>query len=690
MKKLILTTLLSMPIILTAQIDRSIQPIAGKAPVINIKDSEVFTLDNGITVILSENHKLPRVSFDLFMGSDPRLENNKAGLANMAGSLILSGTSNKSKDQLDKEVDYIGANLSADKSSITLSCLTKHMNTGLNLMVDVLLNANFPDSEVERIRNQNKDGLISTKSDASSMANNATIKINFPNHPYGEVMTDESLAAITRDDIVNYYKTNFTPKGSYLVIVGDITKQEAIALTNTYFSSWTGGQVYKNNLGFGKLAKGNQVYFVKKPGAVQSVVYITFPIEIKSSDKNQLPLTVLNEILGGGGFGTRLFQNLRENKAYTYGCYSNVSISENGSWMSAGGNFRNAITDSAIIEILKEFDVITSELVKDEELSLTKSSMSGDFGRALERPQTIARFALNTRQYNLEEDYYKTYLQRLDAVTKEDVLAMAKKYFTAKNCNIIVVGNEEILGNLTQFDSDGKVDLLDPFGNPLKEGKPADITKEQLYTNYISAVTKTQNAKELAKKMKKLKSYESKTELTNPQVPAPFVMMSYWMSPKIEAEKVEGMGMVLQKSYSDGKKGYTFSQGNRKEMTDAEVAKKAKTAGVFPELFYKELNLTLTGIEMVDGKEMYVVKQVDDEGESFIYFNKSTFLKEKMIAIRKQGEETVESSVTFGDYKDVGGFLFPHTTSIGFGPFTLSGKVTSIILNKKSDLSSFK
>jgi hypothetical protein len=125
-------------------------------------------------------------------------------------------------------------------------------------------------------------------------------------------------------------------------------------------------------------------------------------------------------------------------------------------------------------------------------------------------------------------------------------------------------------------------------------------------------------------------------------------------------------------------------------MTDAEVAKKAKTAGVFPELFYKELNLTLTGIEMVDGKEMYVVKQVDDEGESFIYFNKTTFLKEKIIAIRKQGEETVESSVTFGDYKDVGGFLFPHTTSIGFGPFTLSGKVTSIILNKKSDLSSFK
>ena len=690
MKKLILTTILSLPLFLSAQIDRSIQPKAGNAPIININDSEVFTLENGITVILSENHKVPRVSFDLVMGSDPRMENDKAGLADMAGSLILSGTSNRTKDQLDKEIDYIGANLTADKSSMTLSCLTKHMNTGLSLMSDVLFNANFPESEVERIRNQNKDGLISMKSDGSSMANNATVKINFPNHPFGEVMTEESLLSISREEIMAYYAANFTPNGSYLVIVGDISKEEAINVTKKYFSSWSGKQAFKNDLGFGKKAKGNQVYFVKKPGAVQSVVYITFPIEMKSGDKNQLPLNVLNGILGGGGFGTRLFQNLREDKAYTYGCYSTVTVTENGSWMSAGGNFRNAITDSAIIEILKEFDVITTELVKDEELSLTKSSMSGNFGRSLERPQTIARFALNIKKNNLESDYYKTYLQRLDAVSKEDVLAMAKKYFTAKNCNIIVVGNEEIIGNLTKFDSDGKVDLLDPFGNPLKEGKPADITKDELYNNYISAVTQTKNAKDLAKKMKKLKSYESKTELTNPQVPAPFVMMSYWTSPKVEAEKVEGMGMVLQKSYSDGKKGYTFSQGNRKEMTDAEVAKKAKTAGVFPELFYKEMNLTLTGIELIDGKEMYVVKQMDDEGESFIYFNKSTFLKEKMVAIRKQGEETVESSVTFGDYKDVGGFLFPHTTSIGMGPFTLSGKVTSIILNKKPDLSSFK
>ena len=141
MKKILIFFLAVCPLFVTAQIDRSKQPIPGKAPGINIKDSEVFKTDNGITVILSENHKLPRVSFDLVMGSDPRME--KAGLSEMAGSLIMSGTTNRSKDQLDKEVDYIGASLSADKSSITLSCLTKHMTKVLDFMSDVFLNENF-------------------------------------------------------------------------------------------------------------------------------------------------------------------------------------------------------------------------------------------------------------------------------------------------------------------------------------------------------------------------------------------------------------------------------------------------------------------------------------------------------------------------------------------------------------------
>ncbi len=322
MKSLYLLLILLLTNCVFAQLDRSQRPAAAAAQKINIPASQVFTTANGITVILSENHKIPKVSIELSLGNTPRLEGSKAGLSNFAGSLLMSGTATRSKDQLDREIDFIGASLSAGSSSMYLSCLTKHLDKGLDLMTDVLYNANFPESEVERIRKQNMSGLQSTKADAGEMATNATLAVNFPGHPLGEIMTEATLQNITREDLIQYYKSTFTPQGSYLVVVGDINRAQTEAIVTRYFAAWQGGPVYQSDLGKGQFDKGNRVVFVKKPGAVQSVVYVTFPIDIRAGHKDQLALNVLNGILGGGGFGTRLMQNLREDKAFTYGCYS--------------------------------------------------------------------------------------------------------------------------------------------------------------------------------------------------------------------------------------------------------------------------------------------------------------------------------------------------------------------------------
>jgi predicted Zn-dependent peptidase len=627
------------------------------------------------------------------MGSDPRIEGNKAGLSGMAGSLILSGTTNRSKDQLDKEIDYIGANLSADENSIFLSCLTKHLDKGLTLMSDVLMNANFPQSEFDRIKKQNESELMSAKSDASTMARNAVVKVNFPNHPYSDVMTEATLNNISREDVVDYFKRNFTPKGSYLVVVGDINRQQTEELVNKYFNSWNGGEVYVNPTNNGLYGKGNRVVFVKKPGAVQSVVYVTFPVKMKQGDKNQLPLTVLNNIFGGGGFGTRLMQNLREDKAYTYGCYSSLNIEDNGAWLSAGGNFRNAVTDSAIAQILGEFEKITNENVKDDELNLTKSTMNGKFAISLENPQTIARFALNVIKNKLPKDYYRTYLSRLSEVSKENVLEMAQQYFTSKNCNIVVVGNEEIIENLKKFDSDGKIELLDAFGNEVKDLKKADISKELVIENYLFAVTQTKNKKELTLKIKNIVNYERVTDMTSAKIPIPLKMTDYWIAPATEAQKMEGQGMVFQKSYYDGKTGFTYNmQAGKKEMTADEMNSKKNSSGLFPEMNYATngTNYDLIGIENQNGVDYYVVKIMEDSSETYDYYNKTTYLKEKTISIRKQGGETMETTNILGDYKDVSGILFPHSMSLTIGEMSLSGKVSKMIVNGKIDLKDFK
>jgi predicted Zn-dependent peptidase len=693
MKKLFILTGLLVPAVLFGQLDRSVRPAAAKAPTINIKDSEVFTTANGITVILSENHKLPKVAFNFVMGSDPITEGNKAGLSELAGSLVLSGTSSRSKDKLDGEKDYIGATLEASESNLYLSCLTKHMDKGLELMSDVFYNANFPESEFDRVKKQNESNLMSAKSDPGTMADNVERKVNFTNHPYGDVMTEESLKNITRDDILNYYKAIFTTKGSYLVIVGDITKDQATSLVNKYFAKTSGVAPYTQELGKGNFNKGNRVIFVKKPGAVQSVIQVSFPLDIRTGDQNQLPLTVLNGVFGGGGFGTRLMQNLREDKAYTYGCYSSLNVTEDGSWLSIGGNFRNDVSDSAITQILFELDRITNGYVTDDELNLTKSSMAGGFSRSLENPQTIARFALNIIKNNLNKDYYQSYLKRLEAISKDDVLTMAQKFFTAKNCNIVVIGNEEIIDRLKQFDADGKIEFLDAFGNEVKEMKAADIKKEVLIDNYIFAVTKTTSLKAASKKLKKVKSVVEETELSMSQIPFPLKNSKVWVSPSTEGQKLEGQGMVLQKSYFDGTAGYSVNmQTGRTELTAEEIAAKKKSVGLFPEMNYSSTGMTyeLIGIENVDGVDMYVLKLNDGETETFDYFNTKTFMKMKSISIQKNGEETVETTATYGDFKEVNGLLFPHSMTLSVGEATFTGKTTSIAVNGKADLSTFK
>ncbi|MFN5312438.1 MAG: M16 family metallopeptidase [Flavobacteriales bacterium] len=684
---------LLMALILTnsvfAQLDRSQRPAPAAAQKINIPASQVFTTANGITVILSENHKIPKVSIELSLGNTPRLEGSKAGLADFTGSLLMSGTTTRSKDQLDREIDFIGANLSAGSSSMYLSCLTKHLSKGLDLMIDVLYNANFPESEIERIRKQNLSGLQSTKADAGEMASNATRAVNFPNHPLGEIMTEATLQTISREDMLAYYKSTFTPKGSYLVVVGDISRAETEALVQTYFATWQGGPAYQAELGKGQFDKGNRVIFVKKPGAVQSVVYVTFPIDIRAGHKDQLALNVLNGILGGGGFGTRLMQNLREDKAYTYGCYSSLNITENGSWMSAGGNFKNAVTDSAITEILKEFAGIIEAQVTDEELSLTKNNMAGGFARSLERPQTIARFALNTIKQKLAPDYYQNYLQQLEAITKEDVLRVAQQYFTAKNCHIIVVGNEEILSKLLPFDSDGKIEKLDAFGAAIKETRTADISADELIDNYAMALTGTSSKKAAIKKVKAIKSYVRVSEISSAQIPFALSSTDYFWDGSKEASKMEMPGMVLQKSYFDGTSGYTFSmQGGREDLKAEEISAKQKASGLIPELNYKSkgMNYEIKGIENIDGEDCYVLYTTDGESESFDYFSSTSFMKLRTTNLRKMEDELIETTTTYSDYKDINGFKFGHTFSLSVGKMTLSGTVKSIEVNPKEVL----
>ena len=689
---LILTGFLFAPAF--GQLDRSAQPKAGPAPVFNIPESVIFTLNNGITVILSENHKTPRFSFNLVMGSDPMLEKDKAGLSEVAGQLILSGTATMDKDQLDKAIDMLGVHFSADGNSIYASGLSKHKEKMLSILQNVVSSANFPESEFARIVKQNESSLTMASSEADQIAQNVLSTVDFGrNHPYGEVMTKETLANITRDDVVSYFKKEFTPKGAYLVVVGDVTQAEITALLQGSIEKWTGGEKFTASYTVENKNQGRRLIFVKKPGAVQSVIKVTFPFDMKPGDPNQIRLNLTNQILGGGTFEAKLMQNLREDKAYTYGCYSSLDVDRYGSYFTTSGSFRNAVTDSAIVQILKEIESMKVDTsVSQAQLDLAKASAIGSFSRSLESPQTIARFALSIIQNNLDKDYYKNYLKKIDEVTLADVQNMAKEYLAVDRSYIIVVGNEDIAEKLVQFDSDGKIEYLDAFGNEETGFTKSDLTLEKILEKNILATTQSASIKEATKKIAKIKSVQQEIKASPAGSPVSFDMITYFQAPNKEAMVVNFNGSMMQREFSNGVTGGSESSpmagGKSEVLTAEEVAEKNQTAGVLPELNYKvnKVEATLLGVKEEMGKKYYVVEIKSKDGISQSYYDATSFLKTKTYSTSKSDDGDVnEATIEYSDFKDVSGILMPYTMSQQFGQMALSSEVKSIEINKTID-----
>lgn len=692
MKKLITSiAFLYSALIAFGQIDRSQVPEPGPAPEINIADPEIFNLDNGMKVILSSNHDIPKVSFNLVMGSDPRLEGDKAGLAEFMGDMLLSGTSNRSKDELDQEKDFIGASLGASSSNIYLSCLTKHMDKGLELMTDVMKNANFPKDEFERIKKQYESNLLSVKTNPDEMAKNAMSKAIFPeNHPYGEIMTESSLENIQRKDLVGLFKKQFTPAGSYLVIVGDIDRKKAEKIANERFGKWEGGVPFEEEYSKGYEPKGNRVIFVEKQGAVQSVINVAFPLKMTPGHPDQIKMRVLNKLFGGGGFGTRLMQNLREDKAYTYGAYSRLNVNREGSWLSASGNFRNEVTDSAITQFLYEFQRITEEPVNDEELTLNKSSLSGSFARSLESPRTIANFALNIFRNDLPSDYYQTYLKKLNAVDKEDVLKTAQEHFTPNNMNIIVVGSSEVLDKIKQFDADGEIEVFDAFGNPSKqkEYRAADLAPQKVLEEHLIAITESRNIRQAKRRIGRIKNLKKTIEVEPQGSPMKMTAKQYYAEPNKEFSSMQVSGMEVQKQVFNGKKGMaiTMNQTGGKDTTyysDEKIQDKKKTAGIIPELgLMKDTsNFELLGLDSLNGNDYYVIEYTQGESTTRAFYNTSSFMKEHTEKVEVNGDDVQTISAKYKDFHKHKRVLFAHKIIQIIGSTTIESTVKNIEVN---------
>jgi predicted Zn-dependent peptidase len=640
---ILLTLIFALP--LSAQVDRSKMPAAGPAPEIRIGDYESFVLDNGMKVFVVENDKLPKVTFSLVLDRDPIFEGESAGYVSTTGQLLRTGTKTRTKDQIDEEIDFIGANLFTSATGINTSSLSKHTEKLVELMADIVQSANFKQEELDKIKKQTISNLQTEKDSPGAIASKVRRVLTYgKDHPYGE-------------------------------------------LTN-YFGNWAKKEVPTFDYKKVKKPLVRKVALVDRANSVQSTINIVYPVDLKVGSEEAIKASVLNQLFGGGASG-RLFQNLREDKGYTYGAYSSLSPDKLVGIFNASADVRNAVTDSAITEFLSEMKTIRSEKVTEKELTDTKNFLIGSFSRSLEQPETIARFALNIERYNLPKDYYKNYLKKLNTVTIDDIHKMAKKYIKPNNAYVVVVGNaDEIAGTIKKFSVSGKINYYDIYGekyDPSSKKIPEGVTVEMVIDNYINALGGRENIEKVTDRTMNLKGSAQGMEV---------LLTITNKAPNKYFQKLDvGGGMMQQKTVFDGETGKESGMGQEKMLEGKELDRMKGEAILNPFLDFKKhgIQVELTGIETINGKDTYKVTITMPAGnKSTEYYDVESGLVVKQITTFEGPQGTGTSTITFDDYREVEGVKYPFKLTQQFGPQTLSLDVTTIEINQGLDDSMFE
>jgi len=669
MKNKIVTiiTLFLMTFSMSAQIDRTIQPKPGPAPKINIGKPETFELKNGLKVLVVENHVLPRVSATLTINNNLIFEGDKAGVSSLTGSLLGTGTNKISKDAFDEEVDYLGANINFSSQSASMRSLSKYFPRVLELMAEAAIHPVFTQEEFDKESNKLIESLKIGEKSVSNIANRVENALAYGiNHPYGEFSTPKSVKNVNLNDVKNFYNAYFKPNNAYLVIVGDVNLKEVKKLVKQNFAKWKEGALPAYTVPAVNNVAKTEIDFVDMPNAVQSNIAVVNSANLKMSNPDYFAVKLANYILGGGG-EARLFLNLREDKGYTYGAYSSMSSDEKtAALFSASAQVRNMVTDSSAVEFIKEIKKIRNTKVTDEELKTAKAAYTGSFVRNIEKPATIARYALNIRKNNLPDNFYETYLQNINAVTVDDIERVAQKYFSADHARIIVVGKAvDVLPNLEKLPY--KINYFDKEAN--KTGKPdlskpipTGVTKQTVLNHYFDAIGGFDKIKNIKST---LVTYEA-TAMGNT------IQSTEKRTADKYANETSMGGNVVAKVIMT-KDGVTM---NKQPLPEAMAKDMTNDLGTFLELgLLQNENSKLTGIEPIDGKDAYVITTKGTTVSTSVYFDVKTGLKVRESQTVTMGERSQTQAANFSDYKDFNGIKFAGVKTAKVGPQTVTFKL---------------
>ncbi|HET6862157.1 MAG TPA: pitrilysin family protein [Pyrinomonadaceae bacterium] len=438
-------------------------------------------LSNGLTVVVVEDKRLPLVSYRLALAVggayDPP---SLPGLTDLLAGLLPEGTESKTSRQIADAVARMGASLSAGANSdytiVAASALAHFSDNVLELMADVILNPSFPENEVDLARQNTKESLRQQRAQPSFLASEMVARVMFGNHPYSVVApTPESIDRSTRDEFVSFHRAKFVPNNAVFIVVGDVKFEKILARLEALFSGWNRGDKLAPNFPAPPVRSSRKAYLIDRPGSAQSNIVIANSGIVRTSP-DYFPMLLMHTVLGATA-SSRLFMNLREEKGYTYGAYSNLDARRSAGTFRATAEVRSVVTGDSLKEFFFELERIRNDKVSEKEIADAKSYLTGVFPVRLETQEGLIDQLVQIKMLSLAKDYLETYRDNVQAVTIDQIQRVAQAYVKPDQAALVVVGDgATVLDQIKPYCAD--IETYNTAGK-LKEvgaATPADIT----------------------------------------------------------------------------------------------------------------------------------------------------------------------------------------------------------------------
>ncbi len=409
--------------------------------------AETRTLPNGLRIFVVADHRQPAVAVRLVLTSagairDPQ---DMPGIASMTASMLTQGTTTRSAQQFAEAIDFVGGHIDAsasdDDTDASLTVVSRDLALGLTLLSDAVLHPAFSQEEIDRQKQQALSGLRVEYSDPSYLASAAFDRTVFGNSPYGMPSdgTPETVAKLTRDDLVKFHDSNYAPNAALLAFSGDVTPERAFALAEKYFGAWEKKEMPAEEPVAPPPTQGLHFIVIDKPDAVQTQIRVG-NLGIRRDNPDYIPLVVTNRIFGGG-YNSRLNTEVRINKGLTYGANSSFQAERFAGEFVADTFTRTEATAEATKLVIQLIAQMSTGDVQPEELKFAEDYLSGVYPIESETAAEVAGRILAVAEYGLAPDYNETYQQKILAVDESTVKQMASQYFNPHNLDVVLVGN---------------------------------------------------------------------------------------------------------------------------------------------------------------------------------------------------------------------------------------------------------